>query len=63
MKLRILLIIILLPILCIGQQVKNYKQTTTGVNVVLIDGSLNILPLADNAVRIKFYKDEKIKLP
>lgn len=57
MKFKYILIIILLPFLCCGQEVKNYEQLTDGVNIVLDVGTLNISSMADNAVRIKYYKN------
>ena len=55
MKLKLLLIFSLFPFFCQGQVVKSYKQLSDRVNVTLSDGTLSIAPLADNAVRIKFY--------
>jgi alpha-D-xyloside xylohydrolase len=55
MKFKSFLIITLLPLLCQGQVVKGFKQLSDRVNVTLADGILSISPLADNAVRIKFY--------
>ncbi len=63
MKLKLLLLIILSPLLCQGQVVKNCKQLPDRVNVTLSDGTLSISPLADNAVRIKFYKMSEGNLP
>jgi len=56
MKLKFLLIISLFPFLCQGQIVKSFKQMRDRVIITLSDGTLSISPLADNAVRIKFYK-------
>ena len=58
MKIKFLFFTCMFPLLVHGQVVKNYKQLKDGVNVNLIDGTLNISPLAINAVRIKYYKKE-----
>ncbi len=63
MKLKQLVLACLFPLLVHGQAVKNYKQLADGVNVNLTDGTLNISPIADNAVRIKFYKNVEAKVP
>ena len=63
MKLKYILFVCLFPLLVHGQAVKNYKQLADGVNVNLTDGTLNISPIADNAVRIKFYKNVEAKVP
>lgn len=63
MKIKYILIICLLPFLCQAQVVKSFKQLPDRVNVTLADGTLSISPLADNAVRIKFYKVSEGNLP
>jgi len=63
MKLKILVLAALFPLLCQGQVVKSFKQLSDRVNVTLADGTLSITPLADNAVRIKFYKVSEGNLP
>ncbi len=63
MKFKYLLIVFLFPFLCEGQVEKNYEQLANGVNVILTDGTLNISPIAENAVRIKFYKTVAVKVP
>jgi alpha-D-xyloside xylohydrolase len=63
MKLKHILFVCLFPLLCQGQVVKNYKQLANGVNVNLTGGTLNIAPIAENAVRIKFYKNVEAKVP
>ncbi len=63
MKLRYFLFMSLFPVLCQGQIVKNFEKKTDQVNVVLPEGTLSIHPIADNAVRIQFYKDTKASLP
>ena len=63
MKIKHLLIICLLPFLCQAQVVKSFKQLPDRVNITLSDGTLSIAPLADNAVRIKFYKVSEGNLP
>lgn len=63
MKLKLFLLIILFPLFCQGQVVKSFKQLPDRVTVTLSDGTLSISPLADNAVRIKFYKVSEGNLP
>jgi alpha-D-xyloside xylohydrolase len=63
MKLKLLLAISLFPLLCQAQVVKSFKQLPDRVNVTLADGTLSISPLADNTVRIKFYKVSEGNLP
>jgi len=48
---------------CQGQSVKSYEQTKEGVIVTIVDGTLGIFPIADNAVRIKYMKDTLESLP
>ncbi len=55
MKSLYLILISLLPYFCWGQVFKNYKKTQDGINVTLKQGTLCIYPIADNAVRIKYY--------
>jgi alpha-D-xyloside xylohydrolase len=62
-KVKNLLIICLFPFLCEAQAVKSYKQLANGVNVNLKEGTLNISPIMENAVRIKFYKNAEAKVP
>ena len=63
MKLKYLLFVCLLPYLCHGQVVKNFEKLNNGINVNLTNGTLNIFPLTDNAVRIRFYKHVQAKVP
>ena len=49
--------------LCQGQVVKNYKQLNDKLDVNLLNGTLSISLIADNAVRIKFYKKVEAKVP
>ena len=63
MKIKYLFFACLFPFLCQAQVVKNYKQLTNGVNVNLTEGTLNISPIAENAVRIKFYKNVEANVP
>ena len=63
MKIKYLLIVYLFPLFCQGQVVKNYNQKANDVNVNLTDGTLNISPIADNAVRIKYYRNVEAKVP
>jgi alpha-D-xyloside xylohydrolase len=63
MKIKYLFLACLFPLLSQGQVVKSYKQLANGVNVNLTEGTINISSIADNAVRIKFYKDVEAKVP
>jgi len=63
MKLKFLLIASLFPLLSQGQVVKSFKQFPDRVNVTLPDGTLSILPLNENSVRVKFYKVSEGNLP
>ncbi len=62
-KIKYLILTCLFPLLCQGQSVKNYQQSANGVNVNLKEGTLNISPIAENAVRIKFYKNVEANVP
>ncbi len=59
----ITLIIGLFPVLCLGQVVKSFKQVSDGVDVSLLNGTLRICPLTENAVRIKFYEGGQPRVP
>lgn len=64
MKLKnYLLLFILFPLFCQGQVVKGFQQLSGKVNVTLQDGTLSVIPLADNTVRIKFFKFSEGNLP
>lgn len=51
------LISFLVPLLCSGQNVGSYNRSEGGISIKLKEGILSLLPMADNAVRIRFYKD------
>lgn len=63
MKLKLFLLIVLLPVICAGQTVKSYKQVADGINVSLSDGTLGIYSISDDAVRIKFFKGAETQVP
>ncbi|MBX3007089.1 MAG: DUF5110 domain-containing protein [Melioribacteraceae bacterium] len=63
MKLIYLLIIGMLPVICHAQVVKDYKKYDDKIMITLSEGTLDIIPLTENSVRIKFYKDVEPKLP
>ncbi|MEJ2627145.1 MAG: DUF4968 domain-containing protein [bacterium] len=63
MKFKYLFIASLIPILCQGQVVKSFKQSANGVQVDLAEGTLNLISIAENAVRIKYYIGEEAELP
>jgi alpha-D-xyloside xylohydrolase len=57
------LILSLFTSLCQGQVVKGIKEINDRVEISLVEGILSVIPLTENAVRIRFYKEEEIKLP
>ncbi|MGB8320458.1 MAG: TIM-barrel domain-containing protein, partial [Ignavibacteriaceae bacterium] len=63
MKFRYLFLIYFLPFFCFGQTIQSFKQDGDGVDIILPEGTLNISPIAKDAVRIKFYKNIKDKVP
>jgi alpha-D-xyloside xylohydrolase len=60
-KYLIFLLLFVLSAICAGQTIKSYKQTTAEINIKLTDGTLSIFPIADNAMRIRFFKDTQPK--
>jgi alpha-D-xyloside xylohydrolase len=62
-KIRFLLIISMLPVLCQGQVVKSYKQLPDRVNILLTDGTLSISPITENTIRVRFYKEAEGNFP
>jgi len=62
MRLKYFLIICLFPVLCLAQVVKDFKQVRDGIKIYLKEGTLSISPLTEDAVRIKFYKDDEIEI-
>ncbi len=56
-RLIILMSFFVFSALCTGQQILSYKQSVEGIDVSLAGGTLNILPLEDNAMRIRFFND------
>ena len=63
MKLRYLFIICLFPFIGKGQAVKSFKQVKEGVTITLSDGTLSIYPIAENAIRVRFYKGSEVEVP
>jgi len=63
MKLRYLFIICLFPFIGKGQSVKSFKQVKEGVTITLSDGTLSIYPIAENAIRVRFYKGSEVEVP
>ena len=53
----------LIVVSCTNDRVTGYKQNDNGLTISLIDGTLGICPIADNAVRIKYSKDTLEVLP
>ena len=63
MKLKFISLLFLLPVFCTAQVFENFKQGTDGIIISLTDGTLGIQQMADNAVRIKFYKGTEVSVP
>lgn len=63
LKIIMFLILSLSPIICDGQVVQGFKQGKSRVDITLADGTLNIFPLNESTVRIRFYKGIEEKLP
>nr|MDA3817891.1 DUF4968 domain-containing protein [Prolixibacteraceae bacterium] len=57
-KIQIIVIFMLVSLLGCQPKVK-YEKVTEGVNITLPDGALSIYPVADNAVRVKFFEGEE----
>jgi alpha-D-xyloside xylohydrolase len=55
------LISFLIPVLCLGQNPGSYIRSEGGITVRLKDGSLSLFMMADNAVRVRFFKDVQPK--
>ncbi len=62
-RLSCLLFVGLFSFLSQVQAVNEVKRTTDRVSVSLSDGTLELVPLADNAIRVRFYKDTEGKVP
>ncbi len=54
---------ILLSLVWIAQLTAQVQKRPDGINILSTDGTLSIRPLAENAVRIKFYKGEELQRP
>jgi alpha-D-xyloside xylohydrolase len=46
-----------------AQVVKDVKRTTDKVSVLMSEGTLELVPLTDNAIRVRFYKETDGKVP
>jgi len=57
------LLLTLFPFLSQGQVMKRYEQVSEGVLIVMTNGTLKICPVAENAVRVKFYKEKERIFP
>lgn len=53
----------MIPVICEGQAIKSFTRKADRVDVATIDGNLSLIPLTDNAVRIRFSKDKDAPLP
>jgi alpha-D-xyloside xylohydrolase len=51
------------PLAGFGQSVQRYTQAADRVTLTLADGQLVLCPLAENAVRVQFAKENQTKLP
>ena len=62
-RIACLLVVGLFSLLSQAQAVNEVKRTTDRVSVSLSDGTLELVPLADNAIRVRFYKETDGKVP
>jgi alpha-D-xyloside xylohydrolase len=62
-KFRWLLFISLFPLICTGQVVRSYQRASDGINVALREGTLNICPLTDRAIRVRYNTGTIMKIP
>ncbi len=63
MRIIYIVLISLFPLFIQGQSFKSFNQTSENVNVTLADGILSIIPLTDNAIRIKYFLYTEESLP
>ena len=58
MKLRFLIFIpfLVMTVFCAGQKVLSLEQNARGVSINSSGGTMEIIPLADNAMRIRFFR-------
>ncbi|MDA3929438.1 MAG: DUF5110 domain-containing protein [Prolixibacteraceae bacterium] len=63
MKFLNYIILSLILFSCSGPIVESITKEKNGVTLILLDGTLGIYPVADNAMRIKFSKDTLEPLP
>ncbi len=62
-EIKYFLLMCLLPLLCKGQIIKNYEEFENGIKINQTNGTLSISPIAENAVRIKFYNKIEAEVP
>ncbi|MGF7139404.1 glycoside hydrolase family 31 protein [Roseimarinus sediminis] len=63
MRIFQIIILILLFALPACQKKVSYESLNGGITISLPDGTLGIFPLADNAVRVKFFEGDEIEVP
>ncbi len=63
MKIRLIFVFVFISFICNGQIVKSFSQLTDKVIVNMSEGILIIAPVAENAARIKYFKDSEGNLP
>jgi len=57
------LAIMLFPVFNQGQNLKSFKQGNDRIDITLSEGVLSVIPLTDNSVRIKFFKNAEEHIP
>jgi alpha-D-xyloside xylohydrolase len=62
MKKMLLGLLLLAHSLSYGQGITAYKETKAGLSVSLSDGTLLLQPVADNVVRVRYFKQEESAL-
>jgi alpha-D-xyloside xylohydrolase len=63
MKFKCFLIACIIPFFCDAQVVKSVKREKNSINITLDEGQLSISPIAENAIRIRMYKNLTDTLP
>ncbi|MBN8685645.1 MAG: DUF5110 domain-containing protein [Chitinophagales bacterium] len=57
MKIKSFILLFLIPALAVGQSYKQYKVLKDRLVIELTEGSMNIIPLSDKAIRIQWEKE------
>jgi alpha-D-xyloside xylohydrolase len=63
LNLRYFFLLTLFPAFCHGQIVKGFEQFSDRISITLKEGTLCIIPLSENSVRIKFLRETEGNLP